>query len=228
MRRIFPFFILLVLLTACGPKLTPLLAEQEVQQNAALDQADVAKIGESLLMGMDMFAYAAYSPREAGVTLLAPDSVSLSELSPEQQWVAYYQLDDGSLIVEAPKSVALQDMKLGLRIDAEGRVVGNRPWFDLREKGRLNQPSWDGARRLLFVRNGSYPVDVFTFDLRYAGMKDAKGVFDYREYKERGMKPAEYKTLTLGEQESIQLHGLNIRIFEVYADHVRFVVEPVR
>lgn len=228
MRRLFLLVALVVILAGCGSKLTPMLAQQEVRQSAALDRAESAKVGESLLLGLDLFYYTAYAPREDGMTILSPKRFSVGELDTSQQWVAFYHLDDGSLVVEAPKSVTPDDIRLGLRIDRQGRVVGNRPWFDLSAKRRLNQPSWDGAPRLLFMLSGAYPVDVFTFDLRYSGMDSGDGLFEYREYKERGLKPAEYRTLRIGEQETFRLHGLNIRIVDVYPDHVRYVVEPVR
>lgn len=228
MNRCIPFLFFVVLLAGCGPKLTPLLAQQSVEQSAVLNNTEAAKVGESLLVGLDMFSYAAYSPRESGVRVLAPHGLEVEPLDSSQKWVAFYRLDDGSLVIEALKSVSPESIRLGLRIDDAGHVLGRRPWFDLTDKIRLNQPEWDGQQRLLFVRNGVYPVDVFTFDLRFSGMKNGKGVFAYQEFKERGMRADEHSTLILSEGESVQLHGLKIRIFALYPDHVRYVVEPVR
>lgn len=227
MKRLLLCFVGLFLLVGCGPKLTPTLAERELMADATMHQAASAKVGESLLGGLDSFGYALYSPRENGA-LLTPDGVSLGDISPDQEWIAYYQLDDGSLVIEAPTFISPDDIRLGLRIDKDGRVVGRRPWFDLKAKARFNQPSWDGERRLLFARNGTYSVDVFVFDITYVGMADGVGVFAYQDFKAIGIKALGSSQIRIEPEQSVQLHGLNIKIFAIYPDHVRYVVEPVR
>lgn len=227
MWRLVFLIVLAAVLAGCGPKLTPIYAVREMEQSAALNRAESARIGESLLSGLDMFAYAAYSPREPG-EISAPDGVALQPLAVDQQWIAYYRLDDGSLLVEAPRSVTPEDVRLGLRIDEDGRVEGNRPWFDLKAKSRLAQPSWKGERRFLFIRSGSHAVDTFIFDLKYLGMQDGAGVFEYIDHKVAGAKAPIAEQRVIEPQTNIQMHGLDIRIVAVYPDHVRYVVEPVR
>lgn len=227
MKKLTFLIVLTIVLTGCGPKLTPIHAVHELEQSATLDQADSAKVGESLLCGLDMFAYTAYSPRQAG-PIPAPHSVALESLEPEQQWIAYYRLDDGSVVIEAPKSLSPEAVRLGLRIDTDGRVVGKRPWFDLKEKSRISQPSWDGERRYLFVQSGSYAVDTFVFDLKYKGMRGENGVFEYADYKASAAKAPAYQERVIAPKSSVQLHGLDIRIVGIYSDHVRYVVEPVK
>lgn len=227
MKKLFLFVACLFILVGCGPKLTPLLAERNLEQTAALDQADSAKVGESMLRGVDVFGFASYSPTNF-FDILAPDGVTLIRLLPEQEWVALFRLDDDTIVVEAPASVTLEDLRLGLRLDADGSVVGFRPWFDLRTKRRLQQPHWGGSHRQLFAKGGMYFVDVFPFDLRYAGKNGKAGMFDYLDYKQDGLQSVDYKRIEIMPKETVQLHGLIIRITHVYPDHVRYIVEPVR
>lgn|GEM_PF-6906960 len=227
MKKLILFAACLFILVGCGPKLTPLLAERSLEQTAALDHVDSAKVGESLLRGLDVFGFAIYSPTES-LDVLAPEGVTLNRLLPEQEWIALFRLDDDTIVVEAPASVTREDLRLGLRLDAAGSVVGFRPWFDLRTKRRLQQPHWGGRYQRLFEVSGMYLVDAFPFDLRYVGKKGKAGVFNYLDYKQDALQPGDYKRIEIMPKESLQLHGLIIRITHVYPDHVRYIVEPVR
>lgn len=227
MKWFIPLVVLLVVLGGCGTKLIPIHATHEVDQNGDLNKADVAKVGESLLSGLDMYIYSAYSPRQA-VNVPAPGKSSLVTLSPDQQWIAYYRLCDGSLVIEAPASVTSEELRLGLRIDEDGRIQGKRPWFDLKRRTRISQSSWEGQRHLLFMKNGTYAVDTFIFDIRYAGMREEQGVFEIVDYKASGFGKPKSEKRIMAPETLFKLHGLDIRIVAIYPDHVRYVVEPSR
>jgi hypothetical protein len=215
---------LLALLVGCWPKLTPVLAERQLTGVAPMDRASVAVVGQSMLHGLDIFSFAVFSPREA-VVVTPPDHFFVHGLTSDQRWVVCCRADEKSVIVEAPKEFAA-GARLGLRIDPDGRVVGNRPWFDLTAKARPLQPDWTG-RRLLFARNGSWPVDVFSFDLRYLGMEGGLGVFELSDYKAAGARSASPVRLVSGPA-VVRMHGLDVRLVGLYPDHVRYVVEPTR
>lgn len=216
---------LLMLPTACTPAMQPLLAHRKLERLALSGETNTARIGESMLSGLDMFAYPAYAPREAFI-LPEPKGVSLFPATPAQKWIAGYQLGDGSLIIEAPASISTQGIRLGLSIDQRGKVIGRRPWFDLTEKGKIaTQPAWDGFRRLLFVPCRPFPVDIFSFDLRYAGMRDGRGAFDYLDMKHPRTNGQERKTVLLSEGEKIHIHGLTIMIQSLTPERVNYLAK---
>ena len=227
MRRIVLFFgLILLMLVGCGPRLTPTLAERVVEPEMAALRTGSAAVGESLLQGDDRFVYAVYSPLTQ-TAVPVPDRVEAAGLEPGQQWVAFYRLDDSTLVAEAPDGFVRGDERLGLRMDKAGMVVGNRPWFDLRAKARPGQPDWTGPR-LLFREAGEYPVDAFAFDVRYAGGRDGDGLFDVRDFKEAGMKPAEWKRVVVAPGGTLSLHGLAVRVIEALPESVRYEIGPAR
>lgn len=214
-----------LLLAGCGPKLTPVFAQRELVQSAPLDRASVARVGQSLLNGLDMFVLAAYEPRSPA-EVVPPSRMRLPPLAPGQRWIVCCRPDAESVLIEAPRSFAPKGVRLGLRVDGQGRVAGNRPWFDLSARTRLNQPDWTG-HRLLFAPASPCAVDVFSFDLRYLGMEDGVGVIEYTDFKAAGARPPEAERMRLGPG-SITIHGLTVLIVSIYPDHIRYVVGPER
>ena len=226
---ILAFFLILALaatLAGCGPKLTPVLADHAQRQAPATGTTNIAQKGETLFKGLEMFTYDVYSPRETIAPLL-PNGVDMKPLAPDQKWIAYYVLDDGTLIVEAPRFTAPGDMRLGLRVDADGRVVGNRPWFDLGKKSRPHQPSWDGARRYLFQPAGKYLIDLAEVDVRFMGAAEGEGVFEFR-VRLNSFKGAEYEERFFRPGESLEVSGARILFMEIEPEFVRYAVEPIR
>ncbi len=217
--------ILALLLTACGPRLHPTLAQRELECSAALDTDGSAKVGESLLAGLDMFVYPAYAPREA-LAPPSPNNLDLAPLDPERKWLVGYELDDGSLIIEAPASLAPENTRLGLNIDERGKVTGRRPWFDLKGKRRFAlQPAWDGFRRLLFMPAESSPVDIFSFDLRYTGQDGKLGVFELLDFKHPRTTGQKRERIRIPEGREIRIHGLTIEIKSVGPEAVLYNVK---
>lgn len=218
--------LIFLLLAGCAPRLTPTLAEREVLPEGAVPRTGRAAAGESLLRGLDRYVYTVYAPR-AALVVPVPARAQSGRLEPDQRWFAFFRLDDGTLVAEAPPELAREGERLGLRMDAAGMVTGNRPWFDLRAGARLNQSAWTGPR-LLFRDAGRYPVDVFAFDVRYAGRRDRDVLFDVRDFKEAGMKPDEWKRVRVAPGGTLSLHGLTIRVIEALPDLLRYEIESFR
>ncbi|MGE4423438.1 MAG: hypothetical protein AB7D39_14175 [Pseudodesulfovibrio sp.] len=220
--------LLLALLAGCGPKVTPVAAERELAYSGVPHRAAVARVGESLVAGAERYVLPAFQPAFPG-TPPVPDAAPSIYLRPGAVWTVHSRLCDGTLLVEPPagslSSALRPGLRLGLRVDRTGRVVGHRPWFDLTRGCRISQPYWGKSRRAAFRPAPAEAVDEFVFDLRYKGMDGTRGVLERTEFKRTGVKGGGTVELPVEERDVVGLPGLEVLIFGLYPDHVRFIVD---
>ncbi|MGE4423439.1 MAG: hypothetical protein AB7D39_14180 [Pseudodesulfovibrio sp.] len=188
--------------------------------------------GELLLSGAVEELYPVLRPIRA-VDLAVPEGAPVGRLDPDVGWGVYFMLRDGTLLAEVPRPMAPEGRRLGLRVDDRGRVVGERPWFDLDARRRLDGAAWAGGERTLFVTGGVLPVQKRRFEERYRGPKcDEQGVCGgtivFSEYEEGRDKPVGGSVVTLGAEDTIHVYGLVIDPVEFSPDGLRYVVRKDR
>ncbi|WP_338669929.1 hypothetical protein [Pseudodesulfovibrio methanolicus] len=197
-----------------------------------LDRELAVREGELLLSGAVEELYPVLRPIRA-MDLAMPEGVPVGRLDPDVGWGVYFMLRDGTLLAEVPRPMAPEGRRLGLRVDGQGRVVGERPWFDLDARKRLDGAAWTGGERTLFATGGVLPVRTRRFEERYRGAKcDEQGLcggtIAFSEYEKGKDKPVGGSVVILGAEDTIHVYGLVIDPIEFTPGGLRYVVRKDR
>jgi hypothetical protein len=213
-------------------KVRPFTPRTGVGVDVELDRELTVRPGELLLSGAVEALYPVLRPVRA-MDLPLPLGVPDGRLDPDVGWGVYFMLGDDTFLAEVPKPMVPAGRRLGLRVDDGGRVVGERPWFDLDSGERLNDV-WGGAERVLFLTGGGvHPVTKIRFEERYQGAKCDEtgrcgGTIVFSEYEPGKEKPVGGSVVNLGDEDTIRVYGLIIDPVEFTRDGLRYVVRRGR
>lgn len=217
-------FLALLLLAGCGTKLSPMTAAHEIAINAEPNRALAARVGESLLKGVERFGLPSFEPVFSGAPPV-PVSASGVRFEPGGGWVVCGLFDDGTLLLGPPAGMLPQGVRLGLRVDRDGRVAGHRPWFDRTSGRRVSQPFWGPFRRAAFRPGEPVVLDEFVFGLTYRGMDGQAGLLERIEFKRTGTRGDRAVEVRVRERDTVPVHGLGVTVFRIYPDHIRYIIE---
>ena len=213
-------------------KVRPFTPKTGVGVDVELNRELTVRPGELLLSGAVEALYPVLRPVRA-MPLALPLGVPVGRLEPAVGWGVYFMLGDATFLAEVPQPMVPKGRRIGLRVDDTGRVVSDRPWFDLDSGERLNEV-WEGGERGLFATGGGvHPVTKVRFEERYQGLKcDEQGVCGgtivFSEYEPGKQKPEGGSVVTLGDEDFIHVYGLVIDPVEFTPDGLRYVVRRER
>ena len=213
-------------------EVVPFPAKIGVGVDVELDRELTVRPGELLLSGAVEALYPVLRPVRA-MDLALPLGAPAGRLDPDVGWGVYFMLRDDTFLAEVPKPMVPAGRRLGLRVDDNGRVVGERPWFDLDAGKRLDEV-WSGSERGLFVTGGGvHPVTRSRFEERYQGPKcDDKGhcggTIVFTEYEAGKDEPVGASAVNMGDEDTINVYGMIIDPVAFTPDELRYVVRKHR
>lgn len=240
MRRLLMLFFLFCVCAGCLEEKTeyeaPFVSNMTVIQPRLLVETDVplnqsvtANVGEIMMSGTATYLIDVYSPIE-DMDVLIPYDVPVNPMPRNVGWGAFFQFEDGSLVIEAPNTFTSKEYRLGLRVTKSGYVLGKYPWYDLNSRSQIPQPSWEGKRRQLFFRGGDFAVNTIAFSEQYNGQgycngaSGCAGLFEYREGKPSELEKSASSRVIMGDEDMIFLWAHQIDVQSIEKKYVKYVV----
>ena len=200
-----------ILLSGCSPKWTPYVPDYDVHRYYSPGKQPL-RAHQPLVDVRYQFTLPVYTP----VAACQPPSGKthwIPALAPGQDWVAIGTLDPDALILHLDaQSDARSETPPGIAIYRDGRLYSSRPWFDLQNQARIDQPPWRSRSAQIFEMKGVYRLDCFASDLVYRGRTDAHLLFEERAYTCMSAVPAASRDLAMPSGKPFILEFDRVRI----------------